>query len=54
MACPKTKKLQLTVSEKTVQRLEEFAEERQLTKSIIVQLAIEKYIDEEYGDGKNV
>ena len=45
MSNPKTKKLQITISTKTVDELEKFAEERQLTKSIIIQLAIEQYIE---------
>ena len=47
MANPKTKKLQITIPEKTVEELEKFAEERQLTKSVIIQLAVEKYIEVE-------
>lgn len=47
MSNPKTKKLQITISTKTVEELEKFAEERQLTKSVIIQLAIEQYIEAE-------
>lgn len=47
MTNPKTKKLQITISEKTVEELEKFAEERQLTKSVIIQLALEQYIEAE-------
>lgn len=47
MANPKTKKLQITIPEKTVEELEKFAEERQLTKSVIIQLALEQYIEAE-------
>jgi predicted DNA-binding protein len=39
-----TKKLQIVVSTKTARQLEEFSKERQLTKSVIVQLAVEQYI----------
>ena len=47
MANPKTTKLQRTIPEKTVEELEKFAEERQLTKSVIIQLALEQYIEAE-------
>ena len=47
MSNPKTKKLQITIPTKTVEELEKFAEERQLTKSVIIQLAIEQYIEAE-------
>lgn len=47
MSNPKTKKLQITISTKTVEELEKFAEERQLTKSVIIQLALEQYIEAE-------
>lgn len=47
MSNPKTKKLQITIPTKTVEELEKFAEERQLTKSVIIQLALEQYIEAE-------
>ena len=47
MQNPKTKKIQITISEKTVKELENFAEEQQLTKSVIIQLAVQRYIEAE-------
>lgn len=48
MAVSKDKtKLQITIPNTLLKRLEEFAKERQLSKSIIIQLAIEQYIEAE-------
>ena len=47
MADIKNKKIQITISPKTLEQLEKLAEEKQLTKSVIIQLAVEQYFQKE-------
>ncbi len=53
MADTKNKKIQITISPKTREQLEKLAEEKQLTKSVIIQLAVDQYFQNEWENGKN-